>query len=107
MTHGTILRRAATIALALALTGCVFFESKRDRAMRNDPSFQAGYSDGCASANSRGTNYRGDKIRDEALYATSQPYRSGWGSGYSLCNNQYNRGSNPNTQDMPDQRPNP
>jgi hypothetical protein len=94
-------------ALALTLSGCVFFESPRDRAMRKDPNFQAGYSDGCASANARGTNYRGDKIRDDSLYKVSQPYRSGWGSGYALCNNQLGRSSMPNTQDMPDQRPNP
>lgn len=103
----TILFRLCAVTLAFALGGCIFFESKRDRAMRNDPTFQAGYSDGCASANTRGTNYRGDKIRDEALYASSQLYRSGWGSGYSLCNNQYNRSSNPNSSDLPDQRPNP
>ena len=107
MTHGTLIRRAGVVALALSLSGCIFFETSRDRAMRKDPNFQQGYADGCASANSRGTNYRGDKIRDEALYQASQPYRSGWGAGYSLCNNQLGRTSNPNTQDFPDQRPNP
>lgn len=99
--------RLAAIALAVSLGGCIFFESKRDRAMRNDPTFQAGYSDGCASANTRGTNYRGDKVRDEALYASSQPYRSGWGAGYSLCNNQYNGSSNPSGSDLPGNRTNP
>jgi hypothetical protein len=103
----TLVLRSGALALALLAGGCIFFETKHDRAMRNDPNFQAGYSDGCASANARGTNYRGDKIRDDALYASSQPYRSGWGAGYSLCNNQYNRSSSPNTSDMPDQRPNP
>jgi hypothetical protein len=107
MIKRTLVLRAGAVALSLLASGCIFFESKRDRAMRNDPTFQAGYSDGCASANARGTNYRGDKIRDDALYASSQLYRSGWGAGYSLCNNQYNRSSNPNTSDLPDQRPNP
>lgn len=108
MTFPSLLRRAGAVALSLALGGCIFFETSRDRAMRNDPNFQAGYSDGCASANARGTSYRrGDKIRDEALYATSQPYRSGWGAGYSLCDNQYNRASDPNSNGLPDQRRNP
>jgi hypothetical protein len=107
MRTGTFLRAAGAIALALTLGGCIFFDTPHDRAMRKDPNFQAGYSDGCASANSRGTNYRGDKIRDDALYQTSQPYRSGWGAGYSICDNQLGRNSNPNSSDLPDQRPNP
>ena len=77
-----ILVRIGTVALAFALGGCIFFESKRDRAMRNDPTFQAGYSDGCASANNRGTNFRGSQVRDDALFQTSPPYRAGWGEGY-------------------------
>jgi hypothetical protein len=91
--------------LAPALTGCIIFETKKERAMVKTPEFQAGYSDGCASANARGTNYRNDKIQDDALYKISQAYRSGWGAGYSTCNNQYGRQSNPNSSDMPDQRP--
>ena len=97
----------AIVLLAPALSGCIFFGTKKDRAMMHTPEFQAGYSDGCASANARGTNYRSDKIQDEALYKTSQPYRSGWGAGYSTCNNQYGRQTNPASSDLPDQRPGP
>ncbi len=82
--------------------------SPRERAMRKDPAFQAGYSDGCASASARGTDYRdGGRVRDDQLYATSKPYRAGWSAGYSVCNNQYNPNPNPNTNGLPDQRPNP
>ena len=95
------------LALAPALSGCILFETKAQRAMVKNPQFQAGYSDGCASANRRGTDFYGDKIQDDALYKSSQPYRSGWGAGYQTCNNQYGRQSNPNTTGLPDQRPNP
>jgi len=94
---------AGALALAFALSGCIFFETPAERAMRNDPNFKAGYSDGCASGNARGTNYAGDKVRDEAAYETSKPYRAGWSAGYSTCNNQYN--ANPGT--IPGQSPTP
>ena len=99
--------RAVAVLLSLTLTGCIFFETPRERAMRNDPNFKAGYSDGCASANARGTSFRGDQVRDEAAYAVSKPYRSGWSAGYSTCNNQLNPNNNPNINGMPDQRRNP
>jgi hypothetical protein len=107
MTNRRIAFRLAAIAALLALTGCIFFGSARERAMRKDPNFQAGYGDGCASANARGTNYRGDQVRDDAAYQVSQPYRAGWAAGYSTCNNQLSTNPNPNVNGLPDQRPNP
>ncbi|MBS0472261.1 MAG: hypothetical protein JSR60_14410 [Proteobacteria bacterium] len=101
-------RIVAFAALALALSGCIFFESPRERAMRKDPNFQAGYSDGCATANARGTDYReGGQVRDDQLFATSKPYRAGWSAGYSACNNQLNPNLSPDINGMPDQRRNP
>ncbi|HEY4941558.1 MAG TPA: hypothetical protein VII56_09020 [Rhizomicrobium sp.] len=96
--------RLLAVLLALTLTGCIFFETPRERAMRNDPNFKAGYSDGCASANARGTNYRGDQVRDGAAYQSSQPYRAGWSAGYATCNNQL-RAPDPNVGGMPAPRP--
>ena len=104
MKQAPLLTRLAAIALSLTLSGCIFFESSRERAMRNDPTFKAGYADGCASANARGTNYRGDQVRDEATYAVSKPYRSGWTAGYATCNNEL-RSNDPNLGGMPAQRP--
>jgi hypothetical protein len=102
-----LLRAGLAILLAASLSGCIFFETRAMRTMRNDPNFRAGYSDGCASASARGTSFVGSKVRDDALFQTSQPYRAGWSNGYSTCNNQLNRSANPNVGDMPDQRPNP
>ena len=94
-------------AALVSLSGCIFFESPRERAMRNDPNFKAGYSDGCASANASGADYRsGGIVRDAAMYKASQPYRSGWGAGYATCNRRATpNGPDPNMGGMPPQRP--
>ena len=100
-------RAAIAVLLAASLSGCIFFETRSMRAMRNDPNFKAGYSDGCASANARGTSYTGNKVRDDALFQISQPYRAGWSNGFTSCNNQLNGSTAPNISEMPDHRPNP
>ena len=102
-----VFRIGFVVLLAVELSGCIFFETRAMRAMRNDPNFKAGYSDGCASANARGTSFTGSKVRDEAAFQVSQPYRAGWSNGYSTCNNQLYRSNTPNVNDSPDQRPNP
>lgn len=54
----------------------------------NSPDFRAGYSDGCASANTEGgANKREDSgvMRDEAAYSGNTDYRSGWGRGFGAC----------------------
>lgn len=103
-----ILLALLAAALSATLSSCIFFETKQERAMRNDPNFKAGYDDGCASANARGTDFRGGGVvRDEASYASSKPYRSGWSAGYSVCNTQLHPNPNPNVNGLPDQRPNP
>lgn len=107
MTIFTALRASLVLVVAVSLSGCIFFETNAQRAIRNNPNFRTGYSDGCASANARGTSFVGDKVRDEAMFETSQPYRAGWSNGYGTCNNQLNRSGNSNVSGMPDQRPNP
>jgi hypothetical protein len=107
MTLSQITRSAFVLLLAASVSGCIFFETRAMRAMRSDPNFKAGYSDGCASANARGTSFTGEKVRDEALFKTNQPYRAGWSNGYSTCNNQLYSPNSPNVSDMPDHRPNP
>ena len=107
MTMSNLFRTSLAFFAAASLSGCIFFETHAERAMRNDPNFRLGYSDGCASASARGTSFVGNKVRDDALFKTSQPYRAGWSNGYTTCNNQLNRSGNTNVNGMPDQRPNP
>ncbi len=99
-------RLAVAALLSLSLGGCIFFETRAERAMVKNPNFQAGYSDGCASANAHGTDYRrGNDIRDEALYQSSKPYRSGWGAGYAACNTTRSGTSDPDYGGMPTAKP--
>jgi hypothetical protein len=76
----------AVLALATLLSGCIFFESRADRALRKQPNWQAGYHDGCATANAEGANMRrGDTVRDDALYDVDKAYRVGWAQGHQMC----------------------
>jgi hypothetical protein len=88
------------LASALVLSGCGIFLSSKEKAMQKDPNYQSGYSDGCAAANAQNTDYRnGGGDRDEALFNTSKPYRSGWHSGFSACRSGYT--SQPGAQQSP------
>ena len=79
-------RLSLVTASALMLTGCMFFETRADRAIRSQPNYRAGYSDGCASANAEGANMRhGNIVRDDALYDSDKPYRVGWANGHNQC----------------------
>jgi hypothetical protein len=70
---------------ATALTGCIFFPNRQDQAVRRSPSFQEGYSDGCAAATTPSSNYREGPLRDNALYNTDSTYRAGWANGFQTC----------------------
>ncbi|MDE2184175.1 MAG: hypothetical protein KGJ78_14240 [Alphaproteobacteria bacterium] len=98
---------AVVTLAALALAGCgIVFPSARERAARNNPNFQSGYTDGCASANQQGANYRKDAVRDDVLYKTDKAYRSGWGSGFYNCRNNVTRApTTPGAGPIPDNSP--
>ncbi|HWA04703.1 MAG TPA: hypothetical protein VG819_14375 [Rhizomicrobium sp.] len=76
----------AVMLSALALSGCMFFETRADRNLRKQPAYQTGFSDGCATANAEGANMRrGDTVRDDFLYRSDKAYRVGWSNGHSSC----------------------
>jgi hypothetical protein len=79
-------RLLLVLCSALLLTGCMFFEPRVDRMIQKQPNFQAGYEDGCASANGQGANMRrGNIVRDDALYENDKAYRVGWAQGHGNC----------------------
>lgn len=98
---------AVLAAAAVLLSGCgILFPSRSQRAAKENPDFQAGYSDGCAAANQQDTNYRREANRDEALYRTSKPYRAGWGSGFHNCRtNVTHDPTDPGVGPIPDNNP--
>jgi hypothetical protein len=73
---------ALTLVLPLFLLLSACGSRKPDSA-----DFKAGYSDGCASANTEGgANKRENSlIRDEAAYGGNKDYRAGWGRGFGAC----------------------
>lgn len=76
------MRKLILLSLLL-LAGCA---SPAERALRKSPDFQAGYSDGCASASLQGANARDTSLtRDEDAYASNKAYHSGWGEGFGAC----------------------
>ena len=76
---------ALTLVAASLVSGCIFFPSAKDKALRNTPSFKAGYGDGCAAASTQSSNYREGPYKDQALYQSDQNYRAGWANGYQSC----------------------
>ena len=70
--------------LAIGLAGCSLFESRETRLMRQSPDYRAGYSDGCATANSASRS----EVRDAASYKGIRAYTMGWNAGRSLCRTQ-------------------
>jgi len=76
----------AAMLAGFALSGCMLFETRVDRALRQQPNWRAGYEDGCATANAEGANMRrGDMVRDDALFDADKAYRVGWANGHSAC----------------------
>lgn len=92
------------VLLPALLSGCIFFESRADRNLHNQPNYRIGYGDGCASATNEGANMRhGDIERDDALYDADKAYRVGWAQGHNACR----RGAPPSQASGPLADPNP
>jgi hypothetical protein len=69
---------AAALSLALAACGTSKYE--------NDPLYDAGFSDGCATGTARSPGTPVSKaVRDDALWDQSDAYRAGWKAGYGAC----------------------
>ena len=98
--------RVALVVLAANLaSGCIFFPSAKDRALRNTPSFKEGYGDGCAAATTQSSNYREGPYKDQALYQSDQAYRAGWGNGYQSCRSPQDMNRMPGQNPVPEPLP--
>ena len=71
--------RITAAALVLWLSSCAM------PAGRDNPSYQAGFGDGCASASAAESAIPRAPQRNEALYASDADYRAGWISGRDAC----------------------
>lgn len=66
-------------ALALCLAAC------GSMADKDSPLYNAGFGDGCNTAEAEQLPNRPRPQRDEALYAKDADYRSGWNTGHTFC----------------------
>lgn len=66
---------------AVALGACT--SKGRDTS---DPSYRAGYADGCATASSSGAGVPRRIYRDDLAYEVNPAYRRGWRAGSNECN---------------------
>jgi hypothetical protein len=73
------LSRGVPLLLALFLCACAASPD------RDNPSYEAGFADGCATASAENPSIPRNPQRDEALYAGDSNYRSGWISGHATC----------------------
>lgn len=69
----------------LSVSGCAVLGSAKDRELRNNPSFQAGYEDGCDAATAQGADLRSRPVGNPELYKGDDVYRAGWSNGYQTC----------------------
>ena len=67
--------------LAALLAGC----AGNDSALRKNPSFRAGYEDGCEAATDQGADLRGRTVGDSQLLKSDEAYRAGYNSGQQTC----------------------
>jgi hypothetical protein len=69
---------AVTLSFALAACGTTQYD--------NDPLYDAGFSDGCATGTARSAGTPATKAeRDQEMWDQSDAYRVGWRAGYNSC----------------------
>jgi hypothetical protein len=76
----TVLRGACVVA-ALALASCAGAAG----TAKDNPLYQEGYADGCATASTQGRPGQMKEMRDAALYEKDPDYRAGFTSGLASC----------------------
>ena len=57
-------------------------------ALREYPSFQAGYGDGCVTSTEEDKSFSTKKSRDAYAFDNDDAYRAGWRQGYMECASQ-------------------
>jgi hypothetical protein len=75
---------AASAALGAALlTGCATDPNVEN--LRESPSFQLGYSDGCLTSTEEDKSFSSKSSRDAYSFKNDKAYRAGWRQGYFEC----------------------
>ncbi len=72
---------AIAVSTGLALSAC----ASSAQLLAEEPSYQAGYGDGCATAIEEDKSFSRKKTRDAYLFENDKAYRAGWRQGYLAC----------------------
>jgi hypothetical protein len=75
-------KRLVAAVLALGLTAC---ETAGDMADKDSPSYNAGFGDGCTTAQAERSPTPPRPQRDATLYDKDPDYRRGWNAGHTFC----------------------
>jgi len=76
-----MLPRAACVVAAFATACCAGAAG----VARDNPVYEEGYADGCATASTAGRPGQTKDMRDAALYEKDADYRAGFTSGVASC----------------------
>ncbi len=73
-----------SLAAMLAAGGCALYSETGER-LSEQPTYQAGYGDGCSTALEEDKSFSTEKTRDSYLFDNDKAYRAGWRQGYLSC----------------------
>ncbi|GAB4527303.1 MAG: hypothetical protein Kow00133_16190 [Amphiplicatus sp.] len=69
-------------AFAVLAAGCASDEALR---LSEEPTYQAGYGDGCLTSTEEDKSFSTKRARDDYLFDNDRAYRAGWRQGYLQC----------------------
>ena len=84
-TYGPQNRLATGLALAIVMLAAAACSHEPDRTLERLPADQAGYTDGCRSAQDRQRGFATKTYHDKDAFAQNAAYRSGWRDGSMTC----------------------
>lgn len=75
---------ASLAAVFVTAAGCASYSETGER-LSEQPTYQAGYGDGCATGIEEDKSFSRNKTRDSYLFDNDKAYRAGWRQGYLSC----------------------
>lgn len=78
----------ASVGLAV-LFACATAKTEDGRPLSEEPSYIAGFGDGCATATEAEKSFSTKRVRDNEAYDNDRAYRAGWRAGLLQCERDY------------------
>lgn len=75
-------RQLIAIFAATLAASCASDDSLK---LADEPAFQAGYGDGCATSSEEDKSFSTKRQRDDYMFENDRAYRAGWRQGYLQC----------------------